>query len=124
MKYILRIFCLIGTTITISCSELEDPYAVAPDDILQLLVVKNVKTRADILVRVPEDAGQTDVTFTTSGGFFRFNNLKTIKQFTDSIAGGYRYTRTELRPDTTAGPVYITAETTFARRRVNIKFVR
>jgi hypothetical protein len=125
MKAIIHAICFLSTMLTFSCSDdLEEPSKVASDDILKLTVNKNVKNLTTVLVRVPKDAGQIDVTFTTSGGFFSFNSLRTIKQFTDSIAGDYRYTRTELRPDTTKGPVYITAETTFARRRVDIKFVR
>lgn len=115
---------------SVSCSTLEDSDSVKPEEVLELTVqgqtqlIGNGKSRTAFLVRVPKSATQREITFTTSGGFFIYNNLKAIKQFADSIAGDYCFTRTVLRSDTVKGPVYIIAETPFARRRVSVTFTK
>ncbi|MBH8567728.1 hypothetical protein KB206_02455 [Microvirga sp. STS02] len=111
------------------CSPLEDPALVAPEEILLLSVtgkkqlVANGQDKTVLLARVPKEAGQVIITFTTSAGSFPFNNTKIIKQFADSIQGDYRYARTLLRSDTTKGTVYLTAETPQASRRQTVLFI-
>jgi len=109
-------------------STLEDPDSVPIDDMLQLTSEKSsISTgggRTKLFARIPKDAGMTDVTFTTTAGIFPQANDKTIKQYTDSLVGIYRYATIELVSDTTTGKVYITGEAKTARRRILIIFTK
>ncbi|WP_375437295.1 hypothetical protein [uncultured Hymenobacter sp.] len=130
MRSLSRIVWAIPALLIFSCSTLEDPSLVEPEQVLQLTVqgktelLGNGKDKTALIARLPKGTTQQEVTFTTSGGSFVFNNLKTIKQFADSVNGGYCYTRTVLKTDTTKGVVYIIAETPNARRQKSVTFIR
>ncbi|MEQ9438094.1 MAG: hypothetical protein RIG62_03570 [Cyclobacteriaceae bacterium] len=107
---------------------LEDPSTVSSEEVMQLTVSPiNLPAYgeeiAQVIVRIPKDAGQLDVTFRTSAGLFPVTAAKEIKAFADSIRDDYRFARVILRSDTTLGTVYITAEVPNARRTQSIQFI-
>lgn len=96
------------------------------------LVLSSVKTSlavggetTRIYARVPSAAGIVDVTFSTSMGAFIQAGPKvaTIKQFSDSLSGGFRWAAVTLASDpTTKGSVYVTAEAKGLRKRITLTF--
>lgn len=123
MKNKFRILILI---IALGCnSPLEDPDHVPAEKMLQLTgdpssIPSHGQGRAVITARIPKEAGILDVTFKTTSGTFPQVNAKEIKEYTDSLAGDYRYASTTLVSDTAKVTAYVTAEVKSSRVRIPI----
>jgi hypothetical protein len=120
------LFFIFLTCLWSACnSTLEDPARVDSDELLVLSAAKSaapLSAKVRVYARVPKGAGLLDIAFATTNGVFEESGGKTVKQLTDSIAGGYRFAPVWLSSVKASDTVYVTAEVSNLRKRVFIVF--
>jgi hypothetical protein len=118
------------TAIQVCCTDLEDPDSITLDEQIRIEVGKDV-LKADgndttyITAIVPLDAGDIDITFSTSAGKFLLSGGQSISEFATLKTEKYRFAKVLFQADTTAKKdVWITAEVSQARNRYRLSFIK
>lgn len=122
----------------VACSSLVDPDSIPADDALIVTAtdtkgnpISSLKgdghSQAHLLAQLPAKANSQDVTYTTTGGHFVYNETKTIKELADSVSDGYRFARAllqsdSLKPNESLKVIYVTVEVAGTRQRLPLTF--
>lgn len=137
---IYRLFLLTILTGIAACSPLVDPDYIPPEDAITLRAIDSKgstvttikgdgQSQARILAQLPAETTSQDVTFSTTGGHFVYNEGKTIKELSDSVSGAFRFARAllqsdSLKPSDPPKVLYITVEVAGTRQRLSLTLTK